>query len=49
VFAEAWRASDPLFSPRRLENLDDYADAMTESVVARPKRANDISAERPAG
>jgi hypothetical protein len=34
---------------RRLEKLDDYADATTESVVAWMKRANDIYAERPTG
>jgi hypothetical protein len=34
---------------RRLEKLDDYADAMTESVVAWTERANAIHAERPTG
>ncbi|MDT7556807.1 MAG: hypothetical protein QOI68_1277 [Pseudonocardiales bacterium] len=34
---------------RRLEKLDDYADAMTESVVAWTERANAIHAERPSG
>uniref|UniRef100_UPI003F491100 hypothetical protein n=1 Tax=Pseudonocardia sp. CA-138482 TaxID=3240023 RepID=UPI003F491100 len=34
---------------RRLESLDDYADAMTESMVSWTKRANDIYAERPTG
>lgn len=33
---------------RRLERLEDYVDATTESVVAWTKRANDLYAERPA-
>lgn len=34
---------------RRLERLDGYVDATTESVVAWTKRANDLHAERSTG
>ena len=34
---------------RRLDKLDGYADAMTESVLAWTRRANDLHAARPAG